>query len=327
MDIYDFGIGWIDEESDVLFIDALRRECTARGLRFIKVNELSIDRVSEDIRAGRMKIHFFLDLASETENLDHPFTKLSYLLKDFGSRVVADPDQVRFSADKAITHFNLAEASLPVPYTVVIRNWDPSRRLTIGEKEGLGAPVVIKPAMGYGQRGVKIIEEKLTLHDIAEARNFNLGDHFLLQEFVTPHILDGTPGWFRVFYLFGELFPCWWNPKTGEYRQVTLRECERHRLFPMTRIASDIAEIVRVEWFSCEIVLDNRAKRFVIVDYMNDQCDVSSQSFRPAGLPDDMVLLLARRIAEKSWQWVRGSARLHHRAVWFSKVHRRGEDR
>jgi hypothetical protein len=327
MDVYDFGIGWIDEESDVFFIDALRRECTARGLRFLKINGLSIDQVVEDIRASRLKIHFYLDFASETENLDHPFTKLAYLLKDFGTRVVADPDQVRFSADKAITHFNLVQAALPVPYTVVIRNWDPSRRLTIEEKENLGIPAVIKPAMGYGQRGVKIIEEKLTLREIAEARRFNPGDHFLLQKFVTPQTLDGTPAWFRVFYLFGELFPCWWNPKTGEYRQVTLRECERHRLFPMTRIASDIADIVRVEWFSCEIVLDSGAKRFVIVDYMNDQCDVSSQSFRPAGLPDDMVILMARRIAEKAWQWVRGSARLHHRAVWFSKLHRRWEER
>jgi hypothetical protein len=327
MDVYDFGIGWIEEENDALFIDALRRECTARGLRFFIINELSVDRTVEDIRASRLKIHFYLDLASETENLDHVFTKFAYLLKDFGTRVVADPDQVRFSADKAITHFNLVSAGLPVPYTVVIRNWDPSRRLTIEERERLGLPAVIKPAMGYGQRGVKIIEEKLSLREIAEARSFNPGDHFLLQEFVTPQTLDVTPAWFRVFYLFGELFPCWWNPKTGEYRQVTLRECERHRLFPMTRIASDIADIVRVEWFSCEIALDMRTRGFVIVDYMNDQCDVSSQSFRPAGLPDDMVLLLTRRIAEKAWQWVRRSARLHHRAVWFSEVHRRGEDR
>jgi len=326
MEVYDFGIGWI-EEGDTLFLDALRRECTARGLRFLKVNESLVGWVEREIRSSRLKVHFYLDLASITEDLEHNFTKLTYLLKDFGTRVVADPDQVRFSADKAITHFNLEKAGLPVPYTVVIRNWDPARRLTIEERTKLGLPVVIKPAMGYGQRGVKVIEEKLSLQEIAEARSFNPGDHFLLQEFVMPLMLEGTPAWFRVFYLFGELFPCWWNPKTGEYRQATLGEFEQHRLMPITRIASDIADIVRIEWFSCEIALNEHTKRFVIVDYMNDQCDVSSQSFRPAGLPDDMVLLLARRIAEKAWQWVRGSARLLHRAVWFSKVHRRGEDR
>ena len=326
MEVYDFGIGWIDEDEDHFFLDALRRECEARGLRFYKVDESSIDRVSELVRTGRFKLHFYLDLASETENLDHRFTRFAYLLKDFETRVVADTDQVRFSADKSITHFNLERAGIPVPYTVVIRNWDPSRRLTIEEKEKLGLPVVIKPAGGYAQRGVRILQEKPSLQEIAEARSFNPGDHFLIQEFVEPQILEDTPAWFRVFYLFGELFPCWWNPKTGLYRQVKLREFDQHRLAPITRIAADIADVVRIEWFSCEIALSSRSKRFVVIDYMNDQCDVSSQSFRPAGVPDDLLLLVARRMAEKAWQWVRGSTRLHNRAIWLSRIHMRTEE-
>ncbi len=326
MDVYDFGIGWIDEDSDVLFIEALRKECETRGLRFLKVNESTLEHVSSQVRGGKLKIRFYLDLASDTENLEHAFTKFAYLLKDFGTRVVADTDQVRFSADKAITHFNLINAGIPVPNTVVIRNWDPSRRLTLEEREKLGLPVVIKPATGYGQRGVRIVRERLSLPEIAEALKYNPGDHFLLQEFVEPEVLEGTVAWFRIFYLFGELFPCWWNPQSGVYRQAMVREFERHRLMSMIRIASDIADVVRIEWFSCEIAMSKGSNKFVVIDYMNDQCDVSSQSFRAAGVPDDLLLLLARRMAEKAWQWVRGSVRLHHRAVWFSRVHERARE-
>jgi hypothetical protein len=323
MDVYDFGLGWIDEDADTLFIEALQKECIARGLRFIKVNESALEHVISQIKSGKLKIQFYLDLASVTENLAHPFTQFAYLLKDFGTRVVADVDQVRFSADKSITHFSLVNAGIPVPHTVVIRNWDPSRRLTMDEREKLSLPVVIKPATGYGQRGVRIVRERLSLPEIAEALQYNPGDHFLLQEFVEPLTVEEKSAWFRVFYLFGELFPCWWNPQTGVYQHAMVREFEHHKLISILRIASDIADIVRIEWFSCEIALSNRSKKFVAIDYMNDQCDVSSQSHRPAGVPDELLLLLARRIAEKAWQWVRGSVRLHHRAVWFSRVHER----
>jgi hypothetical protein len=326
MEVYDFGIGWIDEDSDGLFINALHRECDVRGLRFLKVNETALEHVSIQVRSGKLKIRFYLDLASETENLEHPFTKFAYLLKDTETRVVADVDQVRFSADKSITHFNLINAGIPVPRTVVIRNWEPSRRLTMEEREKLGLPIVIKPATGYGQRGVRIVREKLSLPEMAEARNFDPGDHFLLQEFVEPETMEGKPVWFRIFFLFGELFPCWWNPFNGVYSHAMIREFERHRLMSMVRIASDIAEVVRIEWFSCEIAMPKNSNRFVVIDYMNDQCDVTSQSFRPAGVPDDLLLLLARRMAEKAWQWIRGNVRLHHRAIWFSRVHERSQE-
>ena len=67
MDVYDFGLGWIEDDNDTMFIDSLRKECTGRGLSFIKINESTLESIASQIRSGRLKIHFYLDLASETE--------------------------------------------------------------------------------------------------------------------------------------------------------------------------------------------------------------------------------------------------------------------
>jgi hypothetical protein len=317
---FDFGLGWTGEKEGYLFLQALRSECELRGIRFLLVDEKCLDSFTNDLEHQRVYMKFFLDLASETSNLEDPFTKLMYRLKDSGTRVVADPDKVRFFADKSITHYELLKADMPLPFTIIIRSWDPTKRLTESEKEKLGIPFVVKPASGYAQRGVKIIRKKASLREVAEARAFSPGDHFLLQEFIQPVRLGVDPAWFRVFYLFGEVIVCWWNTETGRYRQVTLKEFDLFHLSPLVRLASQIAEISEIEWFTCEIALNSKNQQFTVIDYVNDQFDVSSQSQRPAGVPDDVLLLLANRITEKVWHYIKGKTALHHRTVHFGRV-------
>ena len=320
METYDFGIGWVDEGEEYLFVKALKTECNLRGFRFIMVDQDSIDTISEEIEKGRVKIRFFLDLASEITDAENVFTKFVYRLKDSGCRIVADPDRVRSAADKSITHYSLLDAGISVPYALIIRNWEPARRLNDIEKRDLGLPFIAKPALGYAQRGVKVIKSWRSLKEVSEARLFDPGDNFLLQEFITPRNLGGTPAWFRVFFVFGEIMICWWNTETGIYRQLTLKEFEYYRLSPLARTASEISSITGIEWFSCEIALNDKTGRFTVVDYMNDQFDVSSQSQRAAGLPDDFVILFVQRLVEKAWQYKIGRFPLSYRAVWFPRM-------
>ena len=91
METFDFGLGWVGETKEYLFIEALRCECALRGLRFLVVNERSAIRVAEQIQKRKAKISFFLDLASETTDLGDEFTRFVYRLKDAGTRVVTDP--------------------------------------------------------------------------------------------------------------------------------------------------------------------------------------------------------------------------------------------
>jgi len=325
MEMYDFALGWIDDGQDYPFLKALKTECAVRGLRYLFVNENLVKDVSDSVVKGKMKIGFFLDLASEITDDGNEFVKLIYRLKDSGARVVADPDRVRSAQDKSVTHYSLADAGIEVPYTVVIRNWEPVRRLTDYERSKLGLPFVVKPASGYGQKGVKIVRSWMSLKEIAEARSFDPGDNFLLQEFVRPQPFDGSPAWFRVFFVFGEVMICWWNPQTGVYRHTTLREFEQFRLSPVARIASEIASLTGIEWFSCEITLSDKTGRYLVIDYMNDQFDVSSQAQREAGVPDELILLFVQRLADKAWEYKIGRHPLSYRAIWFPRMKVRDE--
>ena len=326
MRTYDFGIGWPSSDNRDLFVKVLEAECKAHKMSFITANEKNLDELTREIKKGQVKVKFFLDMASDTYNLENPFTRFIYTLKDSGTKVVADPDDVKSAADKSITHFDLVNAGIPVPYTIVIRHWEPSRNLTTQEKDNLGTPFVIKPALGYGQFGVKIITQKNILEDINQARQFNPGDNFLLQEFVQPLTLPGGPAWFRTYNLFGEIIPCWWNPETKEYNQVTLKEMDDHKLMPLVRLTSEIARITHIDWFSCEIAIAAKNKKFVVIDYMNDQCAIWPKSVHKDGVPDELIVHIGERMVDKAWQYIRGKFTRTYRAVWFPKIKEKDEN-
>jgi len=327
METFDFAIGcqYVDKQED-FFIECLKQECRARRMRFLCVDGESVNSLESDIKKGKAKIRFYLDMASETYSKRDRFTRFNYSLKDSGTRIVDDPDDTKVATDKSITHHDLARAKVPVPYTIIIRNWEPQRRLTPQEKKKLGLPFIIKPALGYGQKGVKIVDKKYNLKDIAQARKFNKGDNFLLQEFIEPLEIEEEPAWFRVYSIFGEIIPCWWNPHTRDYRQVTMKEADKYKLFPLARIASEIARITRIDWFSCEIAISRKNKKFVVIDYMNDQCAVCARSQEKGGVPDEVVSHLASRIVEKAWQYNTGRYTLTYRGVWFPKIKVKDED-
>ncbi|MBN1912910.1 MAG: hypothetical protein JW788_00765 [Candidatus Omnitrophica bacterium] len=321
METFDFGIGWrIENDDEELFIKALKAECEARRLKFIYIHTKSLSPLVNKIKKGEFRLKFYLDMASETHDSKDDFTQFTYALKDSGTRVVADPDDVKAASDKSITHFDLARDNIPVPFTILIRNWEPTRKLTEEEKEQLGFPFVIKPALGYAREGVKIINSKWTLKEIAEARKYDPGDNFLLQEFIEPKELGGEPAWFRIFHLFGEIIPCWWNPETHIYRQVTLKEMDEFKLLPLTRITTEIARVTKIDWFSCEIAVSKKNGKFIVIDYMNDQCSIVPQSKYKDGVPDDLVAHITGRMVEKAWQYIQGRFTLTHRAIWLPKI-------
>jgi hypothetical protein len=258
-------------------------------------------------------------MASEPFDPDDKFTRLAYELKDAGTKVIDDPDEVRHSADKAIAHFDLLRHGVPVPEAVVIRNWDPDRRLTAEEEARLGFPFVIKPARGFARQGVRVIGKDHALDGIELARQFSHDDDYILQQFIVPTELGGSPAWFRIYHLFGEIVPCWWHPETHVYRQMTLTEMERYNLLPIVRIVSEIGRITNVDWFSSEIAL-NAAGKFFVVDYVNDQCSMEAQSVEKDGVPDAVVVQIARRIVERANQHIHKRVFLPYLSLWFPQI-------
>jgi len=292
-------------------------------MSFLLITHHNAYKVSEELERGKLRLGFLLDNEADYDDKKNVFARLSYAAKDTGSYVVCDPDDARQAANKAVTHYDLVKGNIPVPYTVVVRNWEPDDfKLTKEELRQLKPSFIIKPASGFGQKGV-IKNADGSLAEIAKARHFNRGDDFLLQEKIEPVILAGRQAWFRVYFIFGEIIPCWWDTQTGMYYYITLREMHNFRLLQLARITSEIARLTNMEFFSCEIAItkSEKERRFVAIDYVNDQPELCVRSEKVGGGPvPEVVQHIAERMAEIAWKIKLGIPIGLHRSIWMAKA-------
>jgi hypothetical protein len=113
-------------------------------------------------------------------------------------------------------------------------------------------------------------------------------DKYILQEKIFPKMLDGKRAWFRSFWAFGNAVPLWWDDQTHIYEIITPAELKNFNLRKLTQITRLIAEISHLDFFSTEIVLTANNK-FVVIDYVNDQCDMRLKSLHKDGVPDETI--------------------------------------
>ena len=197
---YDFALAW-NSGSKEKFVKWIRKECALRNLGFLLVTEKNVSGVIDGLEKGRLKIKFLLDNEADYDDKKNLFARLCYAVKDTNGHVVCDPDDARQAANKAITHYDLVKAKIPVPHTIVIRNWEPDDfNLTKEESRYLGNPFIIKPASGFGQQGV-VKNANGSISEIAQARHFNRGDDFLLQERIEPLMAGDKQAWCRIYFL------------------------------------------------------------------------------------------------------------------------------
>ncbi|HEY8468863.1 MAG TPA: hypothetical protein VIL18_04430 [Longimicrobiales bacterium] len=331
--VLDLCVGQREDGDE--FLCWLREACALRGLSCEVAHEGVVEELRRELCGGRLKVRVLLDLTAAWGNDDDPYVRLCYAVKDGGGRVIDDPDAAIVADHKAATHHLLARAGLPVPPTVVLRRWTADRPLTPEERAILGDPVVIKPARGWGWRGV-VLGAPPEPEAIARARDHDRGDDYLVQRQVRYARLQDDegrerPAWWRVFSIFGELIPCWWSPETCEYRQMSLREMWRHDLLPLARLAAEVGRLTGMDFFSTEICLADEValpgtvytaggRPFYIIDYVNDQCDLRVQSRHHTAPPDDVVRHLAERFAELTWRERHGLPLSGHRTLWLRRA-------
>ena len=145
-----------------------------------------------------------------------------------------------------------------------------------------------------------------SLKDILETRQHHKNDKYLLQEAVKPGYLSENRGWFRVFYAFGSIIPCWWDDQTHLYEEITPEDEKSFGLGPLRGVTDIIQKACGLDFFSTEIVF-TRDERFVVVDYVNEMCDMRLQSKHLDGVPDRVV----RSIAVSLIDFVTKEKRLH----------------
>jgi hypothetical protein len=208
--------------------------------------------------------------------------RLSDWAEALGSRVINPVRGTLLARDKARLHELLVQHNLPVPYTRLINDSSPPEDLDWG----CGKYLALKPERSGGGEGVRI--QEWCQASLRTAMRSRPNETWLLQEFIEPTIINGRRAWFRVFYLFGDLRICWWDNRTHVYEFLPEGEVNHLGFNDLEILGMKIAASFPLQFFSTEIVY--RADgRPVIVDYINDPCDLRSKTHYHDGVPEELL--------------------------------------
>jgi len=284
-------------DTDDYFIHCIQRLCAEARLNFFLIEPAWVELFYEYLKQGKVWPRWLLNMHSEHHQPEDIFHRLVNLAAEKNTQVIDPPDRAQAAFDKARLHPRLVGAGIRVPWTLVMpRDHPEDWRLSAEERAALGVPFVIKPAMGYGRKG--LVMDATGESDLARSIAAWPDANYLLQRRIVPRELNGSPVYFRVYFVFGSVWLCWWNCYTDKYRMVTDAERKELGLGRLEEIVRSIASLTGMTFFSTEIAQADKGE-FVVIDYVNDQCHLLSQSAHPQlGVPDELVAGIAKRIVD-----------------------------
>jgi hypothetical protein len=290
---YDLALTF-DWEYDRDFIRRVEDAARGRGLETVVVPPADAGRVLEAFRSGELDFRILLDRAS---GASPEFVALQALAVEKGRDVIEPLEKLRWASDKATMHLEFLTAGIHTPHTVILpaQATRPDIVLKPEDLAPLGVPFVIKPANTTGG-SVGVIANASGPADVLSARRAYPADKYLLQEKIMPDSRDGRRFWFRGFYVLGEVYLTWWDDRTHLYAELGFDEAAARSLVPIYAIVRTIARVSRLRFFSTEVARDVR-DRLLVVDYVNEICDMRLQSSHADGVPDAVVERIANRIA------------------------------
>ena len=295
MATYSLAIAW-NWEHDEDYIKSLERECHDVNLSVLEITPANLDVIEAGLSDGSIAIRALYDRASDD---DEAFFSIVAHLEKKAAYIVNPHRSLENARDKATMHLELIAAGINVPFTIIISPYNHRKEVTLSlsQLEQLGRPFIIKPANTTGG-GMGVVLGAETLKDIIDSRQHHKDDKYLLQQKIYPAIIDGNRAWFRILYAFGNIYPCWWDDQTHIYRELTLEEEEWYQLSELRTIMMTIQSICKLDFFSSEIALTPDG-RLVVIDYVNEICDMRLQSRAHDGVPDFIVSKVARTIVQQ----------------------------
>ncbi len=300
MEIYDLGLAYVWEYDDD-FIALIEETFQKQGLTTFRITYDNIYEITDRVNNKKLAFRFYLDRAWD---VDEDFEELGKILKRKKTIIFNPYKNVTHAIDKANMHLEFITAGLNVPYSIIIPPHCETEDIYVSLEElaKLGRPFIIKPCNTTGG-GVGVVTGAESLKEVLDERINNDEDKYLLQKKIYPEILDGKRAWFRCFWAFNEAIPVWWDDETHLYNELLPTEIDKHKLKSLENHTRTIAKLIGLDFFSTEIVLTENDK-FVVIDYVNDQCDMRFQSKHIDGVPDSIV----RRIINNMMASVTGSA-------------------
>lgn len=209
------------------------------------------------------------------------------------SRIINPVRGLMLARDKAHLHRLLLQQRLPVPETTILQSAsNPADMACQVEKYQ-----VLKPATSGGGEGVRMAEwDENSLMSEMQTRP---EETWLLQEYIQPAEMAGRRAWFRVFYLLGDVRVCWWDDQTHIYELIPCEEVTTLGFSELKQLIRRIAFAFPFQFFSAEIAFRYDGQP-VIVDYINDLCDLRSRSRIYNGVPPELLDWVFQKIFEAS---------------------------
>lgn len=274
-----------DWEYDRDFVQLLLRKAHSMHLSALVVRPRTLPQTISLIKSNELEIAALFDRASDTST---EFYELQKLLAK-RAHIIEPLAQMRWASDKATMHLEFISQGLLTPYTIILPPFQSAAdiQLSLADLALLGRPFIIKPANTTGG-GIGVVDGAETLQDVLRARQEFRSDKYLLQEKVLPLERDGLRFWFRGFFAFGLIRCAWWDDRTHRYRIVESGEMSRYRLESLEAVIRKIASICRLRFFSTEIARMSDG-RDIVIDYVNESCDMRLESRHPDGVPDRLV--------------------------------------
>jgi hypothetical protein len=290
--VYDLVMA-LDWEYDWDFVHLIESAGGESGLNILTISPANISGSLLRLRLGGLQGRVLFDRAS---GATPEFLALQLLALARGWDVIEPVEKLRWASDKATMHLEFIANGLHTPYTLILPSCDFADELTLRPEDlaPLGVPFVIKPANTTGG-SLGVVNDASSLEDAKAARRAFPKDKYLLQEKVIPEKMDGRRFWFRGFYVLGDVQCTWWDDQTHLYAELSSEDVLAYELGPLFSIVRAIASISRLRFFSTEIARDVRG-RFLVVDYVNENCDMRLQSRHADGVPDAVVRRIARRV-------------------------------
>jgi hypothetical protein len=282
MEIFDLGLAYVWEYDDG-FLELIERTLQSAGITTFVLSYHNFPEIREKITDRKLGFNFYLDRAWD---VDEGFEKLGQTLNRRKTKIFNPYKKVLHAIDKASMHLEFMTAGLNVPYSIIVPPHSEIENIaiTIEELEILGRPFIIKPCNTTGG-GVGVVTGAESLREVLDERLTNTDDKYILQEKIYPRVLDGKRAWFRSFWAFGKPIPVWWDDQTHLYDELKPEEIEIYGLRKLFNVTRQIARITGLDFFSTEIVL-TEDDRFIVIDYVNDQCDMRLKSKHMDGVPD-----------------------------------------
>jgi glutathione synthase/RimK-type ligase-like ATP-grasp enzyme len=292
MKTFDLAIAYV-WEFDEEFVSIIEKNLQRYGLTTFVITEKNIIQVTEDIKHRRINFHSYLDRASD---VDDNFLELAKILSKRKTRIFNPYKKIEHAIDKATMHLEFITAGINVPYSIIIPPHSQAQEIfvSVDDLAILGRPFIIKPCNTTGG-GIGVVTGAESLKEVLSARLRHSNDKYLVQEKIFPFLIDDRRAWFRCFWAFGKPICVWWDDETHIYNVLQKQDIKQFELRKLFQITKTIAGLTQLDFFSTEIAFTNKEK-FVVIDYVNDQCDMRLKSNHSDGVPDETVLQIINNL-------------------------------